>query len=147
MSWLHTLFNYIGLSILKLFAFLPYAWIVQIGYALGSLFGRLPHQRKYVVLRNLELCFPKLAPHQIRTLANEHWRLLGRAVIERSRVWLGSAEQIFSMVDIETEIPLGDNKPRILVIPHLSALNADSWRFLPLGKKMAGSAALVFIKI
>jgi len=124
MSWLHTLFNYIGLSILKLFAFLPYALIVQIGYALGSLFGRLPHQRKYVVLRNLQLCFPKLTPHQIQTLANEHWRLLGRAVIERSRVWLGSADQVISMVELDSDIYPGDNKPRILVMPHFVGFEA-----------------------
>jgi KDO2-lipid IV(A) lauroyltransferase len=133
MSWLHTFLNYIGLSILRLFAFLPYAWTVQIGYALGYLFGRLPHQRKYVVLRNLQLCFPNLTSHQIQTLANEHWRLLGRAVIERSRVWLGSANQIFSLVDIER-------------FPTLLVLNADLWHFLPLGKKMAGSAARDYIK-
>ncbi|MEY3540642.1 MAG: hypothetical protein RL184_715, partial [Pseudomonadota bacterium] len=51
-------------------------------------------------------------------LATEHWRLFGRSVLERSRVWLGSAEQIFSLVDLQADIPLGDNKARILVIPH-----------------------------
>jgi len=124
MSWLHTLFNYIGLSILKLFAFLPYAWTVQIGYGLGSLFGRLPHQRKNVVLRNLALCFPNLTPDQIQALANEHWRLLGRAVIERSRVWLGSANQVISMVELQSEIDPGDHKPRILVMPHFVGFEA-----------------------
>jgi Kdo2-lipid IVA lauroyltransferase/acyltransferase len=124
MSWLHTLFNYIGLSILKLFAFLPYAWIIQIGYALGSLFGKLPHERKNVVLRNLVLCFPNLSPIQIQTLANEHWRLLGRAVIERSRVWLGSADQVISMVELQSDIDPGDHKPRILVMPHFVGLEA-----------------------
>ena len=124
MSWLHTFLNYIGLSILRLFAFLPYTWIVQIGYALGSLFGRLPHQRKYVVLRNLELCFPNLGPHQIQILANQHWRLLGRAVIERSRVWLGSADQVISMVELDSDINPGDNKPRILVMPHFVGFEA-----------------------
>ena len=98
MTWLHTFFSYIGLRILKLFAFLPYSWMVAIGYLLGSLFGRLPHQRRRVVLRNLELCFPELNPTQIQEIANQHWRLLGRSVLERSRVWLGSAEQIFSKI-------------------------------------------------
>jgi KDO2-lipid IV(A) lauroyltransferase len=124
MNWLHTLFNYFGLSILKLFAFLPYAWTVQIGYALGSLFGKLPHERKNVVLRNLALCFPNLSPIQIQTLANEHWRLLGRAVIERSRVWLGSADQVISMVELQSDIDPGDHKPRILVMPHFVGLEA-----------------------
>jgi KDO2-lipid IV(A) lauroyltransferase len=118
MNWFHTFFNYIALSILRLFAFVPYAWTVQVGYALGSLFGRLPHQRKRVVLTNLRLCFPELKITQIENLALEHWRLFGRSVLERSRIWLGSAEQIFSLVDLQADIPLGDNKARILVIPH-----------------------------
>jgi KDO2-lipid IV(A) lauroyltransferase len=124
MNWLHTLFNYIGLSFLRLFAYLPYAWTVQIGYALGFLFGQLPHQRKHVVLRNLQLCFPDLTSYQIQTLANEHWRLLGRAVIERSRVWLGSADQVISMVELQSDIDPGDHKPRILVMPHFVGFEA-----------------------
>ena len=122
MAWLHTLLNYIALSILRLFAFMPYSWIVHIGYGLGSLFGRLPHERKRVVLKNLRLCFPKLSDQQIQRLALEHWRLLGRSVLERSRIWLGSAEQILSMVEVQSEIPLGDRKPRIFVIPHFVGL-------------------------
>jgi KDO2-lipid IV(A) lauroyltransferase len=118
MNWLHTFFNHIALSILRLFAFVPYSWTVQIGYGLGSLFGCLPHQRKRVVLKNLSLCFPELSEQEIKRLATEHWRLFGRSVLERSRVWLGSAEQIFSLVDLQADIPLGDNKARILVIPH-----------------------------
>lgn len=135
MTWLHTFFNYIGLSILKLFAFLPYSWTVAIGYSLGSLFGRLPHQRRQVVLRNLELCFPELNQTQIQELANQHWRLLGRSVLERSRVWLGSAEQIFSMVNMESDVPLGDNKPRILVIPHFVGFECGFMALSALGKK------------
>ena len=118
MNWFHTFFNYIALSILRLFAFVPYAWTVQIGYALGSLFGRLPHQRKRVVLTNLRLCFPELKNTQIQNLALEYWRLFGRSVLERSRIWLGSAEQIISMIEIQSEVKLGDCKPRIFVIPH-----------------------------
>ena len=135
MTWLHTFFNYIGLSILRLFAFLPYSWTVAIGHSLGSLFGRLPHQRRRVVLRNLELCFPELNQTQIQELANQHWRLLGRSVLERSRVWLGSAEQIFSMVDMESDVPLGDNKPRILVIPHFVGFECGFMALSALGKK------------
>ena len=122
MNWLHTFFNYIALSILRLFAFVPYSWTVQIGYALGSLFGRLPHQRKRVVLTNLRLCFPELKNTQIQNLALEHWRLFGRSVLERSRIWLGSAEQIISMIEIQSEVKLGDCKPRIFVIPHFVGL-------------------------
>lgn len=124
MSWLQTILNYIGLSFLRLFAFLPYSWTVQIGYALGSFFGRLPHERKRVVLRNLALCFPQLDQTQLQALAHDHWRLLGRAVIERSRVWLGSADQVLSMVELQSDIDPGDNKPRILVMPHFVGFEA-----------------------
>ncbi len=32
---------------------------------------------------------------------------LGSSVLERSRIWLGSAEQIVSMVEIQSEVKLG----------------------------------------
>ncbi len=55
-------------------------------------------------------------------LALEHWKLFGRSVIERSRIWLGSGKQITDIVSINSAITLGDRKPRLLINPHFVGL-------------------------
>lgn len=115
-------FNFLALNLLRLFAFLPYSFTIYIGYGLGWLAAHIPNERAKVVKTNLRLCFPKLREDQIDALVLEHWKLFGRSVIERSRVWLGSADQILSFVQLNSAVPLGDLKPRILVNPHFVGL-------------------------
>jgi KDO2-lipid IV(A) lauroyltransferase len=122
MTWFQTIFNFLALSLLRLFAFLPYAIIVPIGYGLGWLAAHIPNERAHVVKTNLRLCFPSLSASEIEALALEHWKLFGRSVIERSRIWLGTGAQIQAMVEIESAIPLGDRKPRLLINPHFVGL-------------------------
>ena len=122
MPWLQNLFNFLALSLLRLFAFLPYTITVYVGYGLGWLAAHIPNGRSKVVKTNLRLCFPNLSEEEIDKLAIEHWKLFGRSVVERSRVWLGSRNQILSFVRIESKVPLGDRKPRILVNPHFVGL-------------------------
>lgn len=118
MHWLQTPLHFLVLGLLRFFSVMPYVLTVHTGYALGSLAARLPSERKRVVNTNLRLCFPQLSPAEIDTLALAHWRLLGRSVVERSRIWMGSPKQISAMVDIKAEIQLGDRKPRLLITPH-----------------------------
>jgi KDO2-lipid IV(A) lauroyltransferase len=122
MTWLQTIFNYLALNLLRLFSFLPYSIVVPFGYGLGWLAAHIPNERAHVVKTNLRLCFPSLSESEIDALALEHWKLFGRSVIERSRIWLGTGEQIRAMVEIESAIPLGDRKPRLLINPHFVGL-------------------------
>ena len=122
MTWLSNFFNFLGLSLLRLFAFLPYSFTIYAGYGLGWLAAHIPTSRARVVKTNLRLCFPNLSEDEINALALEHWKLFGRSVIERSRVWLGTSNQILSFVQLESAVTLGDRKPRILVNPHFVGL-------------------------
>ena len=122
MAWLSNLFNFLALNLLRLFAFLPYTITVHIGYGLGWLAAHIPNSRAKVVKTNLRLCFPNLSEKEVDDLALEHWKLFGRSVVERSRVWLGTREQILEFVSIGSEIDLADKKPRILVNPHFVGL-------------------------
>ena len=88
MTWLQNLFNFLALSLFRLFAFLPYAITVRVGYGLGWLAAHIPNGRTHVVKTNLRLCFPKLSEKEINGLAMEHWKLFGRSVLERSRICL-----------------------------------------------------------
>jgi KDO2-lipid IV(A) lauroyltransferase len=122
MTWLDTIFNFLAPNLLRLFAYLPYSVIVPIGYGLGWLVAHIPNERARVVKVNLRLCFPTLSETEIDSIALEHWKLFGRSVIERSRIWLGTGNQIKSMVQIESAIPLGDRKPRLLINSHFVGL-------------------------
>ena len=122
MTRLQTIFNYLALNLLRLFSFLPYSIVVPFGYGLGWLAAHIPNERAHVVKTNLRLCFTSLSESEIDALALEHWKLFGRSVIERSRIWLGTGEQIRAMVEIESAIPLGDRKPRLLINPHFVGL-------------------------
>jgi KDO2-lipid IV(A) lauroyltransferase len=65
MTWLHNLFNFLALSFLRLFAFLPYTITVHAGYGLGWLGAKIPNGRTNVVNTNLRLCFPHLSEKEI----------------------------------------------------------------------------------
>jgi KDO2-lipid IV(A) lauroyltransferase len=122
MTWFSNLLNFLGLSLLRLFAFLPYAITVYVGYGLGWLAAHIPNSRAKVVKTNLRLCFPNLNEKEINALALEHWKLFGRSVLERSRIWLGTKKQIADIVTIDSAIDLGDRKPRLLINPHFVGL-------------------------
>jgi len=122
MTWLHNLFNFLALSFLRLFAFLPYTVTIHAGYGLGWLMAHIPNGRRHVVKTNLRLCFPNLSEKELDALALEHWKLFGRSVLERSRIWLGSGKQITDIVTINSAITLGDRKPRLLINPHFVGL-------------------------
>lgn len=99
--------------------------VVWIGYSLGSITSNIPIKRNHVVKTNLKMCFPALSQEDIDTLAKEHWRLLGRSIAERSRIWLGSAKDVSEMVLVETEVDLSDRKPRILVNMHFTGIEGS----------------------
>ncbi len=135
MTWLQNLFNFLALNLLRLFAFLPYTFTVLVGYGLGWLAAHIPNGRSKVVKTNLRLCFPSLSEKEIDELAIEHWKLFGRSVLERSRIWLGSGKQITDMVTIKSAIPLGDLKPRLLINPHFVGLEGGFMALSVLAKK------------
>jgi len=122
MTWLQNGLNFLALNLLRVFAFLPYAFTIRVGYSLGWLAAHIPNERAKVVKTNLRLCFPDLSEEQMNALTLEHWKLFGRSVIERSRIWLGSGRQITDIVTINSAITLGDRKPRLLINPHFVGL-------------------------
>jgi len=110
---------------LRLLALLPYRILVAIGYSLGYIAARIPSDRNRVVKINLHLCFPKLNPTEIDHLAKEHWRLLGRSLVEKSIVWCGSSKQLGSMIEVKSAVDLASKKPRILVNMHFTGIEGS----------------------
>ena len=104
---------------------MPYRLLVALGYGLGYIAARIPSERKRVVKINLQLCFPKLSPAEIDSLAKKHWRLLGRSLVEKSIIWCGSSKQLCNMIEVKSAVDLSSKKPRILVNMHFTGIEGS----------------------
>lgn len=104
---------------------LPYSILVSLGYGLGYIAAKIPSDRNRVVKTNLHLCFPNLSPNEIRVLSKKHWRLLGRSLVEKSIIWLGSEKQLSNMIEVKSAIDLASRKPRILVNMHFTGIEGS----------------------
>ena len=122
---LKSLSNHVVVGLLKLLALLPYKLLVAIGYGLGFIAARIPGDRNQVVKTNLRLCFPKLSSAEIDSLSKQHWRLLGRSLIEKSIIWCGSSKQLSNMIEVRSAVDLSSNKPRILVNMHFTGIEGS----------------------
>ena len=117
--------NYAGVAFLKLLSLLPYKLLVSIGYGLGFIAARLPGDRNRVVKTNLQLCFPDLNEIEIDDLSKKHWRLLGRSLVEKSIIWLGSEKQLSQMIEVKSAVDLTSRRPRILVNMHFTGIEGS----------------------
>ena len=117
--------NYAGVALLKILSLLPYKLLVSIGYGLGFIAARLPGDRNRVVKTNLLLCFPDLNENEINDLSKKHWRLLGRSLVEKSIIWLGSENQLSRMIEVKSAVDLTTRKPRILVNMHFTGIEGS----------------------
>lgn len=120
-----SLANYAGVAFLKLLSLLPYQLLVSIGYGLGYIAARIPGDRNRVVKTNLHLCFPNLSTTEIDVLSKKHWRLLGRSLVEKSIIWLGSEKQLSKMIEVKSAVDLSSRQPRILVNMHFTGIEGS----------------------
>jgi len=115
----------IGLAALWLFQWLPLGLQAACGNGLGRLGYRLVPSRRRVALRNLELCFPELTPERREAIAREHFRWLGRSLLERGLLWYGSPARLRRLIRIEGDVTLAErsDKPVMWLAPHFVALD------------------------
>ncbi|OWS69916.1 lipid A biosynthesis acyltransferase [Polynucleobacter campilacus] len=122
---LKSLANHLVVAFLKLLSILPYKLLVSIGYGLGYIAANIPGDRSRVVKTNLHLCFPELNTSEIDLLTKQHWRLLGRSLVEKSIIWLGSKKQLSDMIEVKSAVDLTSRKPRILVNMHFTGIEGS----------------------
>jgi KDO2-lipid IV(A) lauroyltransferase len=115
---------------------LPLGVQALVGRVLGALLYRLAGSRRRVALRNLELCLPDMSEPQRRRLAREHFRWLGRSIVERGLLWWASPERLRQLIHVEGEVQLAERseRPVMWLVPHFMALD------------VAGAAVLLFQK-
>ena len=92
------------LAALWLFHWLPLPLQAVCGSAFGRLGWHLVRSRRKVALRNLELCFPELSAGQRERLAKEHFRWLGRSLLERGLLWYASPERLRRLIRVEGDV-------------------------------------------
>jgi KDO2-lipid IV(A) lauroyltransferase len=124
------------LAALWLFQWLPLCVQAACGSAFGRLGWHLVRSRRRIALRNLELCFPELSPSERERLAKEHFRWLGRSLLERGLLWYASPERLRRLIRVEGDVHLAErsDKPVMWLAPHFMALD------------VAGASVLLFQK-
>ncbi len=124
------------LAALWLLHWLPLGVQAMLGSLIGRLGWRLVASRRRVALRNLELCFPELPPDQRMRLAREHFRWLGRSLLERGLLWYASPARLRRLIHVEGDVHLAERsaKPVMWLAPHFMALD------------VAGASVLLFQK-
>ena len=122
------------LAVLWLFHWLPLPLQAACGSALGRLGWHLVASRRKVALRNLELCFPELPAAERERLAKEHFRWLGRSLLERGLLWYASPERLRRLIRVEGDVHLAERseKPVMWLAPHFMGLD------------VAGASVLLF---
>jgi KDO2-lipid IV(A) lauroyltransferase len=124
------------LAALWLFHWLPLPIQAACGRALGRLGWHLVRARRRVALRNLELCLPELSTAERVRLAKEHFRWLGRSLLERGLLWYAPPERLRRLIRVEGDVHLAERseKPVMWLAPHFMALD------------VAGASVLLFQK-
>lgn len=81
--------NALGIGTLRLLGRLPPRWALALGGAVGAAGYRLARDRRRIIRRNLELCFPELDAAARERLVRENFRYTGRGLMELALSWFG----------------------------------------------------------
>ncbi len=113
------------LGVMWLLHKLPLPLLAVLGNGVGRLLYWVAVPRRKVALRNLALCFPDQPEAQRIRLAREHFRWLGRSILERSLLWFASAERLKKMIHVEGDVKLAERseRPVMWLVPHFMGLD------------------------
>jgi KDO2-lipid IV(A) lauroyltransferase len=127
------------LAALWLLHWLPLGVQAMLGGLIGRLGWGLVASRRRVALRNLELCFPELPVDERIRLAKEHFRWLGRSLLERGLLWYASPTRLRRLIHVEGDVHLTERsaKPVMWLVPHFMALDVAGASVLLFQKKKA----------
>jgi KDO2-lipid IV(A) lauroyltransferase len=93
--------TWVGLGVLRLLAFLPFAVLLALGRLLGLTLRHLPTNFTRIARRNLELCLPELSVAQREALLREHFASLGVGLMEIPLAWWSSPARLARLVQVE----------------------------------------------
>ncbi len=134
-------FTWLGLGILRLSTYLPYAWILSLGRSLGWLGFYLVPERRRITRTNIRLAFPELDAKTQRRIVKESFYSITLAIFESALSWWGSDKKLKSLYRIEglehLHAAMHAGKGVILLGGHYTTLEIS-------GRLLAYSASNVF---
>jgi len=104
---------------------LPLGLQAALGRGLGVLLHALVGSRRRIALRNLELCFPEWSEERRRALVREHFRWLGRSILERGLLWHAPVARLQRLIKVEGDVTLAERseRPVMWLVPHFMGLD------------------------
>jgi KDO2-lipid IV(A) lauroyltransferase len=104
---------------------LPLGLQAALGRGLGALLHALARSRRYIALRNLELCFPEWSEERRQALVREHFRWLGRSIVERGLLWHAPVARLKRLIKVEGDVHLAERseRPVMWLVPHFMGLD------------------------
>jgi KDO2-lipid IV(A) lauroyltransferase len=113
------------LALVWLLHWLPLPLLARLGRGIGSLLHTFGRSRRAVALRNLELCMPEMAAAERQALVREHFKWLGRSLLERGLLWYASPARLKRLIHVEGDVHLAENsaQPVMWLVPHFMALD------------------------
>ena len=93
--------TWIGMGLLRIVCWLPHSAAMAVGRALGRVAHSVGAERRAIVRRNIELCFPELNPDQRNDLARDHFLALGMSMIEMGLGRWASDEHLVSLMTLD----------------------------------------------
>jgi Kdo2-lipid IVA lauroyltransferase/acyltransferase len=129
------------LALLWLAHWLPLPLLAALGRGVGLALHVVAGSRREVALRNLEICFPE-QPHAARkALVKEHFRWLGRSIVERGLLWYASTDRLKRLIHIEGDVTLAERslQPVMWLVPHFMALDVAGAATQLFQKRQVGS--------
>ena len=113
------------LAALWLLHWLPLGVQAALGGGLGRLLFAVAGTRRRIALRNIALCFPEQSTAQREQLAREHFRWLGRSILERGVLWYASPARLKRLIHVEGDVLLAERseRPVMWLVPHFMALD------------------------
>jgi KDO2-lipid IV(A) lauroyltransferase len=129
------------LGLLWALSHLPLAAQAALGRGVGVLLYRLAGTRRRVAERNLELCMPELVRAERDALVREHFRWLGRSLLERGLLWYAPVERLRRLIHVEGDVSLAERseRPVMWLVPHFMALDVAGVATQLFQKKQVGS--------
>jgi Kdo2-lipid IVA lauroyltransferase/acyltransferase len=115
-----------AIAFLWLVHWLPAGWQSAIGTLVGAFAYRLAAGRRRVARRNLQLCLPELEADARERLVRDHFRWLGRSIVERGLLWYAPRERLMRLIDVHGNFAFAQNSdvPVMWLVPHFMALEA-----------------------
>ncbi|WP_455819049.1 kdo(2)-lipid IV(A) palmitoleoyltransferase [Pseudomonas cerasi] len=96
--------TWFGVSVLFLLVQLPYPVLNKLGLWMGRTSMRFMKRRVAIARRNLELCFPDIAPEQLERRIVGNFESLGMGLLETGMAWFWSDRRVkrwFSVTGLE----------------------------------------------